>query len=284
MSHFTVVICIDDPARLEAVMERWDENREVTPYRDYEDGGPAEYWGVKSLREHGLNPDDTTLTWAQVAEAHNRVWDDGEPMLIGEDGRAYRMSTRNPEAKWDWWQIGGRWSGYFIARDSRKCDQGRKADLDLEALCALKAKEAREEHARYKAVVAGLPEALPWSVYRDNISEGNGYTIDQAREDYHAQPAVRALADSEEFRWHDGEDVAEFAKPADLYAAHAKARAVPGYATVTTDGRWMAPGRMGWFAAHDDSEGDRIGYWEAANAYIGSLSDSTWLIALDCHI
>ena len=60
--------------------------------------------------------------------------------------------------------------------------------------------------------------------------------------------------------------------------------AVPGYATISTDGRWMAPGKMGWFGVSSDSTDDRIGYWEAANAYIEALPDDTWLVALDCHI
>jgi hypothetical protein len=284
MSHFSVVVCIDDPARLETVMEPWSENLETEPYRRYEEGGPAEFWAVKALREHeGLNPDDATLTWAQVAEAHNRRYDDSEkPMLTDEDGRAYTMSTRNPQSKWDWWTIGGRWAGYFVTRQGGRCDQGRKADLDLGALRAVKAAEARETYAQWVKLTDGLPDALPWSVFADNVSEGSGYTIEQAREEYHSQPRIQAVRGTD-FQWYD-DVIAEFGKPEKLYITQAAARAVPGYATVTLDGRWMAPGRMGWFGCSDDSEGDRIGYWEAANAYIESVPDAAFLVALDCHI
>jgi hypothetical protein len=283
VSHFSVVVCIDDPDRIGEVMERWSEQREVEPYRSYEEGGPASYWGVKSLREKaGLNPDDTTLTWAQVAEVHNRVWDDSEPMLVSEDGRAYTMSTYNPESMWDWYTIGGRWAGYFVARNGGRCDVGRKGDLDLDALRDVKAEEARKLYAEYEATVAGTPEALPWSSFCDNVSEGNGYTIGQAREEYHSQPRVQVLSRTD-FRWHD-DVIAEFGIGVKRYVLQATARAVPGYATVTLDGRWMAPGRMGWFRCSDDEEGDRIGYWEAANAYIESVPDSAYLVALDCHI
>ncbi len=80
MSHFLVVVCLDDEngdlakaaqippsrdraaalraaldARLEHVMARWDENREVEPYRDYEDGGPAEHWVYASLQRTADN-------------------------------------------------------------------------------------------------------------------------------------------------------------------------------------------------------------------------------------
>ena len=285
MSHFSVVVCIEDPAKLGAVMEPYSEQLETEPYRHYEEGGAAGHWAVKSLREHeGLNPDDATLTWAQVAEAHNRRYGgDEKPLLLDEDGRAYQMSTYNPQSKWDWWTIGGRWAGYFVAGWGGRCDKGRKADLDLNALRAVKADEARKTYGQWTRLTGGLPEALPWSVFTDNISEGSGYTIDQAREEYHAQPRVQAADADDQFRWRD-DVIAEFGKPEKLYVAHATARAVPGYATVTLDGRWMAPGRMGWFGCSDDEEGDRIGYWEAANAYIESVPDSAFLIALDCHI
>jgi hypothetical protein len=304
MSHFTVVVCIDDPDRLDAVMAPFDEGRKVTPYRSYEDGGPASYWAVKSLREKGgLNPDDATLTWAQVAEAHNRLWDDGDPLLVDdESGRAYTMSTYNPESRWDYWRIGGRWGGYFPYRkgcrrlvikpergwDSPdvitpdRCDGGPKSALDLDALREARANEARKTYAEWAELVKGTPEALPWSAFTDNISDGNGYTIERARQEYHSQPRIEAIKGTD-FRHYD-DPVAEFGKPEALYAEQEKARAVPGYAMITLDGRWMAPGKMGWFGCSTDGEGDRIGYWEAANAYIEAVPDSAYLIALDCHI
>jgi hypothetical protein len=316
MSHFSVIVCIDDLAKLEAVMAPFSEQLEVEPYRDYEEGGPAGYWAVKALRENaGLNPDDSALTWAQVADAHNRRYApsyaeagllrDGQerPLLVDEEsGRAYTMSTYNPESKWDYWRIGGRWGGYFPFRaeyreqviqpepgwDSPEsippdhCDGGPKLALDLAALREEKAAQARKTYAEFHALVDGTPEAMPWSAFADNVSDGNGYTIERAREEYRSQPRVKVIKDSD-FRWHD-DPVAEFGQPERQYVAKETAGAVPGYATVTLDGRWMAPGRMGWFGMSTETESDQIGYWEAANAYIEALPETTLLVALDCHI
>jgi hypothetical protein len=41
---------------------------------------------------------------------------------------------------------------------------------------------------------------------------------------------------------------------------------------------------MGWFAITDATDGSRIQYLEAANAYIESLPDDTWLVTVDMHI
>jgi hypothetical protein len=345
VSHFTVVVCIDNPKRLDEVMAPWDENKEMEPYRDYEDGGPADHWLYRSLQRAAedyasgggikpYKPDEfgwssasskktpaqqreeqradaellaslpSPITWADLARVYNERYDEDSesPLLVSEDGlRGYTMSTYNPESKWDYWSIGGRWGGYFRYQDGRRgavllpqhgydspedvhprsCDGGRKRDLDLDSVRAEAAGKARERYRKYLGVVAGTPEALPWSSFTDNISEGNGYTIERAREEYGSQPRVQALRNDEEFRWMDAED---FAMPEERYVETERARAVPGYAIVTADGRWMAPGKMGWFGMSSDGEGDRIGYWEAANAYIEGLDDDVYLIALDCHI
>lgn len=346
MSHFSVVVCTDDPSSLDKIMAPWDEGREVEPYRRYEDGGPEDYWLYCFLKRTADNYADGTgikpykpdeigwssasskktpeqqreeqrqdaevfaslpspITWADIAKLHNERYgdDDSSPLLVSEDGlRGYTMSTYNPDSKWDYWRIGGRWGGYFTYRaecaaqvikpergwDSPQtimplhCDGGPKSALDLAAMREEKAAEARKRYAEYQATVAGTPDALPWSVFAENVSEGSGYTWDQAREEYHSQPRVQALKGTD-FQWED-DVIATYGKPGALYAEQARAQAVPGFATVTLDGRWMAPGHMGCFAATDATEASRIGYWEAANAYIEALPESTFLVALDCHI
>lgn len=343
MSHFSVIVCTDNPGSLDALMAPWDEGREVEPYRDYEAGGPSEYWLYRSLKRAAddfasgggikpYKPDDLgwssssskktpeaqreeqrvdaelfhslpdPITWADIARIHNeRYPDEGDPLYVAEDGRAYTMSTYNPDSKWDYWRIGGRWSGYFPYRDGharlvikagggwdspdiqpRHCDGGPKGALDLAALREEKAAEARKLYAGWQELVRDTPDALPWSAFADNISPEHGYTIDQAREEYHSQPRIQAIKGSDFSHYDD--PVTEFGKPEALYVETQRARAVPGYAVVTLDGRWMSPGKMGWFGMSSDGPGDRIGYWEAANAYIDALEDSAHLIALDCHI
>jgi hypothetical protein len=316
VSHFSVVVCIDDPAKLDATLAPFDENLEVEPYRDYEKGAPAKFWAVDSLRKHeGLNPDDATLTWAEVADAHNRRYapsyveagllrpEQESPLLVDDSGRAYSMSTRNPQAKWDWWSVGGQWAGYFVAGkgararvlkpqrnhrsadviDADRCDGGQKRDLDLEALRERKARDEMKRLAEWRTVTEGTPKALSWASFRDQVSDETGYTIDRAREEYHSQPRVQAIRQTD-FSWDD-DPIAEYdGQPSALLIEKAKARAVPGYAVIALDGHWIAPGEMGWFGMSTETESEQIGYWEAANAYIESLPGDAYLIVVDCHI
>ncbi len=344
MSHFSVIVCIDDPGKLEQMLAPFDENREIDPYRDYEKGEPGDHWLYGSLKravEHVANgtgikpykPDEfgwssasskqtpeeqrreleadaelfrslpDPVTWADIARIYNERYPDEErPLLVDDSGRAYTMSTYNPDSKWDYWRIGGRWAGYFPYRQEfaaqviksehawvspdmimpLHCDGGPKRALDLNALREEAAAKARKTFAEFQDVIAGTPDALPWASFRDLIDSVPGYTIDQARTEYHSQPRVQKIQQSD-FRWND-DPIAEFAVGEKVYTERQRARAVPGFATLTLDGKWTAPGRMGWFATTDATESTQIGYWEAANAYIDTLSDDTHLIVLDCHI
>lgn len=252
MTHFTVLVCVkDDPDDLNWALAPFDENKEVSPYQE-------------------------------------------------KDGT---MSTYNPDSKWDWFTVGGRWGGTLLYKEGHNsevilperqwsspekfrfysCDGGRKRALDLEKMRDSAAAEARETFREYEALTAGTPEALPFRVFGDNISEGNGYTAEQARAEYRAQPRIEKLKGTKFDRLFS-DLVEEFEAGEDEYARRASASAVPGYALLTLEREWIAPGEMGWFGMSTDGQGDRDEYTRVANEYIDRLPDSTWLILVDCHI
>lgn len=91
MSHFTVAVLIPaetDPAAIEDTVGRplapYDENTRVEPY-----------------------PEPCSCARA------------GTPDAACEDcaGTGTAQSTYNPLSKWDWWEIGGRWSGAINGSD-----------------------------------------------------------------------------------------------------------------------------------------------------------------------
>lgn len=211
------------------------------------------------------------------------------------------------DPKWDWFVIGGRWSGYFrykrgMPRELRieppyphssllpqekappyHCDGGRVKALDLEGMRRVATDSATERYNIWERLTEGKPQALPWRSFADNISEGNGYTAQQARDEYHSQPMVQAIKGSAlDFPLDDA--IEEFDCSRNVYVERARAQAVPGYAHVTLDGKWVAPGEMGWWGMHSDSQQDRLGYLEVANAYFGTLDSQVWMICVDCHI
>lgn len=92
--HFvTFVVVPRDTTRenaeeaVEIMMAPYDENLDVEPYRDDVEPKEIEYY---------------------------------DDVQIDENGQAYRMATYNPNGVWDWWQVGGRWTGYLTDYDPEK--------------------------------------------------------------------------------------------------------------------------------------------------------------------
>jgi len=113
------------------------------------------------------------------------------------------MSTYNPQSKWDWYILGGRWKGFFKLKKNEKgivgkssifnnkrkndCDQARKKDIVLKSIkptfavvkdgkwyergemgwwaYALNEKEKKEWEKEFKKLIADLPNNTLLSVY-----------------------------------------------------------------------------------------------------------------------
>jgi hypothetical protein len=205
-------------------------------------------------------------------------------------------------SKWDYWRIGGRWGGYFPVKvegpglvyganswdspketpDGPRCDGGPIRLLDFEAMREDAATKAHDRYDRWEKVCADTPPAKSWSHFI-GLVEVKEIDINTARRQYHEQPRIVAAKKADLDQW-DGCVVDEFLSDRDEYVAAARRAAVPGYALVTLDREWVAPGRMGWFGMSSDEPGERGGYHIAVNTYLDQLDPGTLLVAVDCHI
>jgi hypothetical protein len=260
------------------------------------------------------------VTWQAVVELYNAKFHPATALAVVDDkpdahddnqlhydpqiDRAFTWSTRNPNSKWDYWSIGGRWHGHFIAKrlgaglisghrcsDSPnqpvdnllRCDGGPKGLLDFEAMRAANASRAHDRYDRWEAVCKDTPVAKPWS-YFAGLVEAQAATIEEAREQYQSQPRIQKARTTQLDDTWGGCVVEEFLPDRDEYVTQARAAAVPGYALVTLDGQWLAPGQMGWFGMSSDGPGERQAYHVAANRYLDDLKDDHLVVLLDCHI
>lgn len=132
---------------------------------------------------------------------------DEEVMLIDpDDGRAYTMSTSNPEGLWDWWVIGGRWQRHFIGKPTVdrsalvfgrpgtggeradrphraetggiRCDGGQLSLLDFDAMRDAAAVVASAEYDKWDTVCAATPDADSWPAFTKRVDAGE-ITIDR---------------------------------------------------------------------------------------------------------
>lgn len=207
-------------------------------------------------------------------EQYLRDWEgySDENFNNGEVGR-----YTNPNAKWDWWVIGGRWSGFLNLRGGGRSDSAMKKDIDLDGMRNAKQTEAEDNYDKALRVLSGAGAPLDWISWED-MREIEA-SIDDARNKYKDQPSVAALRsvfDSPFF------EVDQFLCDREDYIRQARDNAISTYAVVV-DGKWHSKGEMGWFGfSNDDKEQSE---WSAEiNNMLDGLPDDTLITIVDCHI
>jgi hypothetical protein len=345
------VLVITDEMGEEPVGEaiaKYDENTSVEPY-EREEGTPEDFWATDMLIKEGLCPKRPTAE--QVVAAYSKKYaaeESDDEKYYARDGKIVYQSTYNPDSKWDWWVIGGRWRGFFQLKPveiaghkinatghlgqpgtfealniqdgkgedknyENRADQARKIDIDFAAMRDLAAAEAELAYDRFEEAVKDLPVARSWEEVCNEVLTNRGLptewetyvadhrpepgvdkpdwrrpwddALDFARKEYHAQPAMQALAKADFFFWSEGPREAFFWGDPDgrqKYIERARDNAFATYAVVK-DGEWYARGEMGWFGmSRNEVDGDQ--WLRELNEMLDSLPDDAVLTVIDCHI
>jgi hypothetical protein len=106
MSHFTVLVIGPDP---EKQLAPFDENLDTPEYCKGEVSEEEKQRFVDYYTEKGKNPNN--LGYDELYPIHGQSWDDLTNRKNPDTGVWEEFSTYNPNSKWDWFQLGGRWSG-----------------------------------------------------------------------------------------------------------------------------------------------------------------------------
>jgi hypothetical protein len=314
MSHSTVLVIVreaGDPTEAEAEAERllepFNENTPVDRYKDYEQGSPSDFWLLRTLEKEG-KPLAEPITWQAIAEAYNeRYAADGQPLIVDERG-AYQWSTYNPRSKWDWYELGGRWQGFFPTKRPLAGRRGRPGtlgsssghptwadlaqvkDIDWEHLRHVKRIEAEERYRAFEELVETLPEDhrgyVPWRVVLEKyVTADDNSQIDAARAEYHAQHIVKAMRAStvESLHWADGPDDYFYNDGGrERYIRDAEDSAGSTFAVLDGE-EWHERGSMGWFGMVADEKDPEE--WNAKfRSLVTTLPDDAWLAVYDVHI
>lgn len=281
MSHFAVMVIGENP---EKQLAPYDENIEVPQYCAEEVSEEQ----INRLRDY--YSDDTS----GYASFEIYAWEE-EKYMRGEDGVWRRYSTYNPKSKWDWYQLGGRFSGAFIKLKPNATgimgeanwpndykngvDAAYKKDIDFKAIRDEAADKARKLYRRVVSFFNGnIPEIISWGIVL-NDKEYEALSIKGKREFYHNQKGVSEWHKSKEF-WHY--DLESFQCTEEEYVKQAVSHAFVPFALVK-DGEWYERGRMGWWAIVTD-EMDADVWVEKVSKMIEELPDDTLISIYDCHI
>lgn len=244
--------------------------------------------------ERVLQHDETPETEGEEA-AHRWGY-----IQLDENGDVAKVVRRtNPNAQWDWYVIGGRWTGFFKMKEGvasgrvgrpglfteaaapGRADQARKGDIDFEGMRNQAGVDAAAAYDRVAAVLSQHPPLRTWDEVRNDFGKDGERTDEQlkeARTAYWQQDGIKALREAR----LEAFDMDQYAVDRETYITRARNASVMTYGLVM-NGEWYSRGKMGWFGmSHDDKPDEE---WDAQyHALLDGLSDDTLLTVVDCHI
>lgn len=294
MSHFSVMVIGPNP------------EDQLAPYHEFECTGQDDQY-VKDVditddfreemtqAEPGADPLEHALDYHgyTAVEDESQVDVSGPHRygyVIARAGQLVRAVRRtNPSSRWDWYVVGGRWTGFLQLHPGRPgttgqpgvltdaapeghADQARHGDIDWEGMRAKAGEEAASRWDRVRELAPAL-----WSSW-DSIRAEHPDDIELARRVYFTQPGQQALSANRDLRWCDDDVLVS----REEYVNRARRRAVATYAVVR-NGEWFERGRMGWWGM---SSGDMPeAEWHAWIAQqVDGLDPDTLITIVDCHI
>ncbi len=124
MSHATVLVIGED---VDGLLEPLNEGIEMPEYIDYLSDDD-----VKSMRKH-YEEVETKKAGKQVILSDEdlvKKMEDWHGSEGGVDEKGiYRLNTYNPDSKWDWYQVGGRWTGMLNVKKGVTPERGEPSLL-----------------------------------------------------------------------------------------------------------------------------------------------------------
>ena len=282
MSHFTVMVFGENP---EEQIAKYDENIVVEEYS---------VGFVKSEDKLGFLQYYGETDFDSAYKKHGELWNRNN-WRLDEEGRWCEYSTYNPDAKWDWYVIGGRWTGFF------KVKKGHFGSVGETCVSGTPAKKGYADQLlkgaidiEYMRNDAGKRAMERWEFVHNEIICGESFTtfdklrgsfteIQDARDAYWNQPVL--------IRWKRKQaentspigflsNIEDYLISKEDYIENARRDVITPYAYVV-NGEWFGRGDMGWWGV---SSNESDAYDEQFNNVFQQMPDDTLVTIIDCHI
>lgn len=259
MSHFTVLVIGENP------------EKQLQPFHEYECTGIKDEHVVFIPNDEYKEDEDTGI----------------------------RGHWTNPNAKWDWYVLGGRWTGFFKTKAGAMATVGRpgilteeaepgfadqllKRDVDFDFMRNEAGSKAQDKYEYAMGFLSMLPKNETWEEVRERISD-----VNVARDLYWNQTRCKAWKHQERitakewpFGWSSSPD--QFLISQEDFIENARNSAATTHA-ILKDGKWYEHGKMGWWAmvSHKKDDND----WNKEfSTLLDGLPGDTLLSLYDCHI
>ena len=292
MSHYAVLVIGNDP---EFQLAPFDENESVEPYLV---GAVSDADKASMLNFYNEKHNNKYANFEDCYTEHGDDWN-GNMWKQDADGTWYEYSTYNPDSKWDWYSLGGRWSGCFIklkegASGVMGCngifnnkvgiDQAYKADIDFDRIKREARERAVERYREFANKCGGSIPVLP--ITWDAISHAEEYANmnwEDRRKLYHSQEAVKLWDEKVVNDGNCGFQLEDFQCTEEEYAQRAELNSFIPYA-VLYEGEWISRGDMGYWGISYNEKYSQNEWAEKVWELINQCDDDTLFSFYDLHI
>jgi len=228
----------------------------------------------------------------QITISFKELYDTFEQYLEKYMGASYDEEQKkygyweNPNARWDWWVVGGRWAGLLkLPKNSVSFDEMMrgKEHEELDYLRGEKSPfmeydpyESQDyilaDSARIKDIIIEpdadevMKRKLFWEIKID------GRTPENERED----------EINKEYMFYKKEYFIEKYKTKEKYID--LTTRFQTHAVITKDGDWIEPGVTGWFGTDASNEDEEIYLNNYYKLVFENAEDDDYITIVDCHI
>lgn len=280
MSHYTVAVITDKLNKIGEMLAPFSENMEVEPYVD--ETKEAIINSAKERKERVLQRKEKgeELDKYDIEYLNANTDEELYKLQIYEDEsydkNGNHLTTYNPNSKWDWYEIGGRWNKILLVKEEVKdIEEGTPSWGNLDSINK-KAPEGFKWVTGAKIKDIEFEKAIEFNnTYNKSIRFWELYVEGQEPQNEEEKEMIKWEIYKKEYYIERYETKENYAKINSIFTTWA----------LLDEKGWHEKGEMGWFAMANDTKDSELLFIEKFTETIQKPENQDkYLVIVDCHI
>lgn len=280
MSHYTVAVITDKLNKIGEMLAPYSENMKVEPYVD--ETKEAIINSAKERKERVLQRKEKgeELDKYDIEYLNANTDEELYKLQIYEDEsydkNGNHLTTYNPNSKWDWYEIGGRWNKILLVKEEVKdIEEGTPSWGNLDSINK-KAPEGFKWVTGAKIKDIEFEKAIEFNnTYNKSIRFWELYVEGQKPQNEEEKEMIKWEIYRKEYYIERYETKENYAKINSTFTTWA----------LLDEKGWHEKGKMGWFAMANDTKDSELLFIEKFTETIQKPENQDkYLVIVDCHI